>query len=214
MSDTSRYRSEDGVPCIDIKLQTVEQIFDNRDPAPFRERDLDPDLADLLLDAGEDLFGEDRYKVVFWLDKPCPAGEIETAFRAHFEYTIERLRRARQRRRRVGQVSLLIGLVLVVALLALAQVVGKSVGGAVGAGLREGLVISCWVVLWRPIEILVYDWIPTRHERRVAAKLLAAPVEVRGAATADVRPIETVAGKTADGRARPSVPRGTPASRA
>ena len=202
------------MPCIDIKLQTVEQIFDNRDPAPFRERDLDPDLADLLLDAGEDLFGEDSYKVVFWLDKPCPAGKIETAFRAHFEYTIERLRRARQRRRRVGQVSLLIGLVLVVALLALAQVVGKSVGGAVGAGLREGLVISCWVVLWRPIEILVYDWIPTRHERRVAAKLLAAPVEVRGAATADVRPIETVAGKSADGRARPSAPRDTPASRA
>ena len=202
------------MPCIDIKLQTVEQIFDNRDPAPFRERDLDPDLADLLLDAGEDLFGEPTYKVVFWLDKPCPPLEIESAFRAHFEYTIERLRRTRKRRRRVGQVSLAIGLVLVVALLALAQVVAKSVGGAVGAGLREGLVISCWVVLWRPIEILVYDWIPMRHERRVAAKLLAAPVEVRGAATADVRPIEKVAGKSADVRARPSGLRDTPASRA
>ena len=116
MSDTSRYRSEDGVPCIDIKLQTVEQIFDNRDPAPFRERDLDPDLADLLLDAGEDLVGEDTFKVMFWLDKPCPAGEIETAFRAHFEYTIERLRRARRRRRRAGLVSLAIGVVLVIAL--------------------------------------------------------------------------------------------------
>jgi hypothetical protein len=214
VNDSSRYRSEDGVPCIDIKLQTVEQIFDNRDPAPFRERDLDPDLADLLLDAGEDLFGEPTYKVVFWLDKPCPPSEIESAFRAHFEYTIERLRRTRQRRRRVGQVSLAIGLVLVVALLALSQVVAKGVGGAIGAGLREGLVISCWVVLWRPIEILIYDWIPMRHERRVASKLLAAPVEVRGAATRDVRPIETVAGKSADARARPPGPRDTPASRA
>ena len=202
------------MPCIDIKLQTVEQIFDNRDPAPFRERDLDPDLADLLLDAGEDLFSAGRYKVIFWLDKPCQPHEIESAFRAHFEYTIERLRRTRQRRRRVGQVSLLIGLVLVVALLALAQVVASGVGGAVGAGLREGLVISCWVVLWRPIEILVYDWIPMRYERRVAAKLLAAPVEVRGAATADVRPIETVAGKSADSRAHPSGLHDTPASRA
>ena len=75
------------MPCIDIKLQTVEQIFDNRDPAPFRERDLDPDLADLLLDAGEDLFGEHTYKVMFWLDKPCPAGRdrvrVSRALRVH-----------------------------------------------------------------------------------------------------------------------------------
>jgi hypothetical protein len=214
VSDTSRYRSEDGVPCIDIKLQTVEQIFDNRDPAPFRERDLDPDLADLLLDAGEDLVGEDTFKVIFWLDKPCPAGEIESAFRAHFEYTIERLRRGRRRRRRTGLVSLAIGVVVVIALIALAQFVTSSLRGPLGAGLHEGLLISCWVVMWRPIEVLVYDWIPFRHERNVARKLLAAPVDVRGAATADVRPIETVAGKSADVRARPSGPRDTPASRA
>jgi hypothetical protein len=214
VSDTSRYRSEDGVPCIDIKLQTVEQIFDNRDPAPFRERDLDPDLADLLLDAGEDLVGEDTYKVIFWLDKPCPAGEIESAFRAHFEYTIERLRRARRRRRRTGLVSLAIGVVLVIALVAFAQFITANLRGALGAGLHEGLLVSCWVVMWKPIETLVYDWIPFRHERKVARKLLAAPVEVRGAATRDVRPIETVAGKSADARARPPEPRDTPASRA
>jgi hypothetical protein len=214
VSDTSRYRSEDGAPCIDIKLQNVEQIFDNRDPAPFRERDLDPDLADLLLDAGEDLVGEDNFKVIFWLDKPCPAGEIESAFRAHFEYTIERLRRARRRRRRTGLVSLAIGVVLVIALVAFAQFVTANLKGALGAGLHEGLLVSCWVVMWKPIETLVYDWIPFRHERKVARKLLAAPVDVRGAATRDVRPIETVAGKSADARVRPPGPRDTPASRA
>lgn len=200
----SRYRQEDGVPCIDVALQTVEQIFDNRDPAPFRERDLDPDLADYLLDAGEDLFNEDKVRVVFWVAKPCPPVEIEDAFRAHFEYTIDRIRRLRRRGRRAGQVSLLIGVVLVVALLALGQAVGRAVGGTVGEGLKEGFTISCWVVLWRPIEILVYDWIPQRHERRVAEKLLAAPVEVRGAATADVRPLGTGGGRTSGARARPT----------
>jgi hypothetical protein len=214
VDDSSRYRNEDGVPCIDIKLQNVEQIFDNRDPAPFRERDLDPDLSDLLLDAGEDLIGEPTFKVIFWLDKPCPPHEIESAFRAHFEYTIERLRRARRRRRRTGQVSLAIGVVLVVALIALAQFVTANLRGPLGAGLHEGLLVSCWVVMWKPIETLVYDWIPFRHERHVARKLLAAPVEVRGAATKDVRPIETVAGKSPDARARPSAPRDNPADHA
>jgi len=200
----TRYRVEDGVSCIDVALQNVEQIFDNRDPAPFRERDLDPDLADYLLDAGEDLFNEDKFRVVFWVATPCPPVEIEDAFRAHFDYTIERIRRVRKRRRRAGQVSLVIGVVLVVALLALGQFVGTSVGGTLGAGLKEGLTISCWVVLWRPIEILVYDWIPQRHERRVAEKMLAAPVDVRGAATADVRQPGTVAGRMSGARPRPT----------
>jgi hypothetical protein len=200
-SEQDRYRVEQGVPCIDIKLQTVEQLFDNRDPAPFRERDLDPDLADYLLDAGEDLFTEDKLRVVFWLDKPCPPVEIEEAFRAHFEYTIERIRRLRRRRRRTGQVSLTIGIVIVIALIALSQFVGTAIGGSLGAGLREGLVISCWVVMWRPIETLIYDWIPQRHERLVAEKLLGAPVEVRAAATAGAPLTGTAAGKMSGPRA-------------
>jgi len=40
-------------------------------------------------------------------------------------------------------------------------------------------VIASWVVMWRPVDVLIYDWIPTRHERRVATKLLEAPIEVR-----------------------------------
>jgi len=198
--ELERYRVEEGVPCIDVKLQNVEQLFDNRDPAPFRERDLDPDLADYLLDAGEDLFAEDKLRVVFWLEKPCPPIEIEEAFRAHFEYAIERVRRLRRRRRRTGQVSLTIGIVLVVALIALSQFVGTTIGGSLGAGLREGLVISCWVVMWRPIETLVYDWIPQRHERQVTEKLLTAPVEVRVVGTGGAPLTGTVAGRTSGPR--------------
>ena len=198
--ELKRYRVEEGVHCIDVKLQNVEQLFDNRDPAPFRERDLDPDLADYLLDAGEDLFTEDKLRVVFWLEKPCPPIEIEEAFRAHFEYAIERGRRLRRRRRRTGQVSLTIGIVLVVALIALSQFVGNTIGGSLGAGLREGLVISCWVVMWRPIETLVYDWIPQRHERQVTEKLLTAPVEVRVVGTGGAPLTGTIGGRTSGPR--------------
>ena len=37
----SRYREEDGVACIDILLVNILQLFDRRDPSPFREKDLD-----------------------------------------------------------------------------------------------------------------------------------------------------------------------------
>jgi predicted flavoprotein YhiN len=45
--------------------------------------------------------------------------------------------------------------------------------------LREGLIIFAWVVMWRPVDMLIYDWIPLRRERRVLSRLRSAPVEVR-----------------------------------
>lgn len=179
MHSSSRYRIEDGVPCIDVQAQRIEQLFDNRDPAPFRERDLDPDLADYLLTGGEDLASHNRLSVVFWLSHDAVDHEVEAAFRAHFEDMIARLGRQRRRSRRTGTVMLVLGSVLVILLLAAARLVGSVVPGALGTALAEGLVISSWVVLWRPVEILLYGGIPVRQERRVLERLLRATVIVR-----------------------------------
>jgi len=189
----SRYRVEAGATCIDVRISRLEQIFDNRDPAPFRERDLDPELVEYLLGAGEDLASVDPIRIVFWLEMPCRPREIEQAFHAHFEYALERLRRTRGARRRTGQVALVIGILLVIGLISLSQLVGASVPGSLGVGLKEGLVISSWVVLWRPVEILIYDWIPVRHERKIITRIFEAPIEVRS-------------GNVPDGSTHPAAP--------
>lgn len=175
----ARYRLEAGQRCVDVNVPSLGHVFDNRDPAPFRERDLDPGLAQYLLDAGEDLVGEPRYRVVFWLEEHCRAAEIEAAFRGHFLEVVDRVRRTRRRRRRTGLLTLGLAVLLVVALLMLSQLVATLIPGSLGAGLKEGLVISSWVVMWRPAEVLIYDWIPARHERLVASKLLEAAIETR-----------------------------------
>ncbi len=90
---------ENGASVVDVTLASVEQLFDNRDPAPFRERDLDPGLAEYLVAAAEDLATHDPLRIVFWLVQPLPPGEIEAACRAHFEYEVARLARVRRRER-------------------------------------------------------------------------------------------------------------------
>ncbi len=186
--DHPRYRLENGQPCVDIRITRIEQLFDNRDPAPFRERDLDPDLVEYVLAAGEDLAPHDAFRMVFWLTTPCQPGEIEAAFHAHFEYELDRLDRRRRRQRRSGVVALVLAVGLLVALLSLAQLVASLIAGSVGAALREGLVIASWVVMWRPVEVLIYDGIPVRRERRVIQRLLAAPIDIRTGAGPDVKP--------------------------
>jgi hypothetical protein len=58
MDDESRslpYRVEGERTCIDIRLRGVQQLFDGRDPAPFRERDLDEDAVDYIRAAADEI---------------------------------------------------------------------------------------------------------------------------------------------------------------
>jgi hypothetical protein len=178
MAEHHRYRLEDGARCVDIRLNTVEQLFDNRDPAPFRERDLDPDLVEYLVAAAEDLASFGRFKVVFWIAQQCVPEEVQTGYQAHFAYELERIERRKRRQRRTGQVALVLGLALLVVLLSVSELLAPSTSGAVRA-LREGLAILSWVVMWRPVEALIYDWLPIRRERKIMERLHDAPTEVR-----------------------------------
>jgi len=174
-----RYRVEHDQHIIDVRVAALEQLFDNRDPAPFRRRDLDPELIEYLVSAAEDLIGHGQFRVVFWLQNPARGDEIEPAYRAHLEYEIERLGRRRRRHRRTGEIELVIGATLLVILLSLAQLAGGPPDPGVATVVREGLTILGWVVMWRPVEALLYDWVPIRRARKVFEHLLAAPIEIR-----------------------------------
>jgi hypothetical protein len=176
---TARYRLEHNVPAIDIMVSRIEQLFDHRDPAPFRERDLDPGLVEYLVACAEDLVGSEQFRIVFWLDQLEPAKELEAACRAHFSYEVMRIDRRRRRQRRAGWVTLFVALLSIIALVSLGEAVAHLVKGSVGTGLKEGFVISGWVLMWRPIEVLVYDGILWRRDRRVLQRLFEAPIELR-----------------------------------
>jgi hypothetical protein len=178
-----RYRVEEGRPWADVYVERVAQIFDKRDPAPFRTRDLDPDLVDYLRDAGEDLARGPVPGVSVHVGEACVPAEIEGALRAHFEYMVERLARARRQQRRTGQTTLAIALVMALALVAIASLVGRAVSGPFGVALEQGIVILAWVALWRPLEVLLYEGIPVRRERRVWERFLEGPIVVHAAST-------------------------------
>jgi hypothetical protein len=71
-----------------------------------------------------------------------------------------------------------LGLALLVVLLSVSELLAPSASGAVRA-LREGLAILSWVVMWRPVEALIYVWLPIRRERKIMERLHDAPTEVR-----------------------------------
>jgi hypothetical protein len=47
--------------------------------------------------------------------------------------------------------------------------------------LDEGLIILAWIAMWRPVEVLAYEWVPLLHKRRLYERLAGIRVAVRPA---------------------------------
>ena len=183
MTTGTRYRVEGGRTCIDIKVAHANQLFDGRDPAPFRERDLDDDAVEYLLAAAEEIPRSQALAIAVAIsDEPeatIPSDLILEAVRSHFGYELAQTQRRLRDHIRRGQMSLAVGLTMLVTFLALAELTLALQPGPLRDILREGFVITGWVAMWRPLEILLYDWWPIVGERRQIRRILDAPVSVR-----------------------------------
>lgn len=180
----TRYRVEDGRSCIDMTVRCSQQLFDGRDPAPFHERDLDDDAVDYLLAAAQEIPRHQPLKIVVTIsDEPEPRvapDVVVEAIHSHFVYEGDQIERRLREHVRRGQITLGVGLTVLVVFLTLAQLLTTSLApGPLRDILREGLVITGWVAMWRPIEVLLYDWWPLIDERRHVRRLLDAPVVIR-----------------------------------
>jgi len=183
MAVRTRYRSENGRSCIDLNIRHSRQLFDGRDPAPFHERDLDDDAVAYILGAAQEISRKQPLAIVVTIsEEPEPRLEphlIVEAVRGHFINEGDQVERRLREHVRRGQWFLGVGLTVLVVFLMLAEFTVSLPAGPLREVLREGLVITGWVAMWRPLEVLLYDWWPLIDERRQVRRILDAPVSIR-----------------------------------
>lgn len=161
---------------LELSVRELRQMFNNIDPAPFHERDLDPGAESYIVEWSEQTGAAQplalEIRIASGPATTADAAMMGNAVDEFFEQRAERTRRRLRRLFRVGRISLVIGL----AFLAAAIVVGEFVAGLVvmesyGGIVRESFVIGGWVALWRPLEIFLYEWWPIRREARLYDRL-------------------------------------------
>lgn len=155
------------------------------DPAPFNERDLDPNAERYIVEwARERRAGEPLGLTVRLARAQADAATVvPEAVRAYFTQRAAAERRRLRQLLRTGRTSLLVGGLFLGAALLLADLLAGLVAGERAASVvRESFVIGGWVALWRPLEIFLYDWWPILAEARLYDRLGAMSVEVRGGA--------------------------------
>ena len=59
--------------------------------------------------------------------------------------------------------------------------------GAASSLLAEGLLISGWVAMWRPIELFLYEWWPLWRQQRLYRRLHTVAIAWRARPAAEPR---------------------------
>ena len=167
---------------IQVRIHDLRQLFNSIDPSPFRERDLDPDCEEFIVSWAREMAPDRDLRVEIRIDREQPppelAADVPSAVRSHFarEAGLQDLRRRRIVRE--GRLSLAIGLGALVLCESAAALVPVATLGTAGEILRDSLIIAGWVVMWHPLEILLYGIWPVVRERRLLERLATADVRL------------------------------------
>ncbi len=172
----------DATQLIEVKVQSVHQLFNSMDPSPFHERDLDDDAEQFIVGWAQEHSLRRPLKLIVHLSQAPEKADIAESIHHYFAYRAEMNQRAFRKLMREGWTSLLIG----VAFLAICVTAARMLSGLMGRWqtvMNEGLTIIGWVAMWGPLEIYLYRWWPIRHLGKIYLKLSKVPVEVRVAGT-------------------------------
>jgi hypothetical protein len=162
---------------IEVRLNTLSQLFNSMDPTPFPAKDLDQDAEEFIVGWAMEHPKQAALELRLHLsESPGDARGVEQAIHHYFSYKAglasRRLRHLISR----GRWSLAIGLTFLTACLGAADLSQRLGQGPLFQIIREGFIIAGWVAMWKPMEIFLYDWWPIRHERTIYHRLSAARV--------------------------------------
>jgi hypothetical protein len=161
---------------LELHVAEMRQLVNAMDPAPCRERDLDPNAVTYRVEWGREARAGEPLGLVVRLSRepatPDNAGMLRDAAHAYFRQRAVATRRQLRQLFRVGRISLLIAIVFLAFVIGVGEYLTLRIDKeSYGYLVKESLIIAGWVALWRPLEIFLYDWWPIRAEAKLLDRL-------------------------------------------
>ncbi|MCB0421508.1 MAG: hypothetical protein KDD61_10965 [Bdellovibrionales bacterium] len=177
-----RYRTEAGAKCLDIRLKSSLQLFDQRDPAPFREKDLEDDAAEYIVGSLREIGVNTPAKIVVQLpadeEQTVSADSIKNAIHSFFTHEAFKSQQKLTLNFQQSQIAMLIGLSCLFIFIFLSHQLESFTDSFGLLMLKEALNILGWVAMWKPTELTLYAWWPVWQEKRLNDRLSRIDVEV------------------------------------
>ena len=168
---------------IEVRIEDISQLFHTLDPYPFRERDLDRDAEEFIINWARELPRNQPIHLVVYLSESQLtqpyAQEVPAGIRQHFTHRVEQASFDLRETFRIGWRSLAVGLSVLTAAIVASQAIHATAPPPLNRVFEESLIIFGWVANWKPIETFLYDWWPIIRRRNLYQRLADATVEVK-----------------------------------
>ncbi len=169
--------------CIYIRLdeQTIYDYFNHHDPAPLYKRQLGHEfelyIYNSLLTSKRNAVIEYQFICLEYSDKRF-IEPVKQAIRNHFNLKKflkeEEFKKFKKRTFKL----LLASLVIVLSLQALAPYVIEDMDHRMAGSVHNIVDVFSWVIMWKPIERLIFYWNPFKKDIHLLERLATAEVNV------------------------------------
>jgi hypothetical protein len=177
----SIYKKDHGVYLIEIRLNNLDQFFNNLDPSPFHDKDIDDDAEKYIFDSVRAFPLKIPLKLVFYLplEHHLKASKIlPYAIENYFDFRTKMATNDLISTLYEGRIALLLGTLFLIICIGTRAALGFIADKPFGSILLEGLSIIGWVAMWRPIQIFLYDWWSLYRKRRIFEKIRDMPISI------------------------------------
>jgi hypothetical protein len=164
---------------IELTIQSCTELFDSSVPTCLGHQTVQDDIVEHLLERVAVAPGDSAVKLRLNLpaDEVMRADINTAAIRAYFEKRRADESRCIKRLLWEGRITLFMGLVFLLFASALGEGIRAAFSGRFASALASGLEIFGWVALWKPAELLLYEWIPVRRKRKLLTRLATMEIE-------------------------------------
>ena len=161
-----------------LRLNTVGELVKPSSPSPFPRRRLRREAEKFVLERAIAQTGRMRFVISLPDMDATVAHDVTEAVREHFAVRLREEQKKLAGVRRLGWRSLVIALVFLSATMVLVELMKRYLpSGHLLSVVEGGLQVLAWVALWKPGELLLYEWIPFRRDARLFSALLGAEFE-------------------------------------
>jgi hypothetical protein len=178
----SWYAKENGKFVIEVKVNRLEQLFDKKDPNPYRSKDLDDDVVEYIVSSAQEIGLKNFGKLKVICHSSIEDESIETVKIGIKDYFLYRSQISDKKIKAIltlGVKTLLIGVTfLTLAISVSATLVDGITDSFVGKLFKEGLLLIGWVSMWKPVNIFLYEWWPLVDLRNLFDTLYETQIEI------------------------------------
>jgi len=180
---SSWYKKENNKFVIDIQIDDIDQMYDKRDPTPFKKKDLDDDAYEYILTSAYEI-GKTKYNKIKIIIKDQPSEErvssLKYAIKDFFEYrqyiTYKKFKNILFQ----GLKSLIIGLLFLAFSIAFANSSYQFIDNSFFKEFfKELCLLIGWVSMWKPVNIFLYEWWPLRDQFQHLKSLSRCEIEIK-----------------------------------